>query len=329
MFEVFKSRCSVQFSCMYATPLMSWLAKHFTSLALNGFAAFKSIKPLKSCSQNSITMNTESREFPTTISDTSTMLGWAMLSKMRASRSAVIGKPSFSFSILTFFNAAILPLSLSLARKTTPYVPSSILFICSNANTLRHVAVESKKRSFFFSSREGEDETCLPRVSRSRIAAISSPPASEVDGGRSFFGNSSSSSSGTCSRSGDGDVDGRLKVSGENAWAGGPRDGPSMAPKSESASSVFFCPSPDTTVSSSPASRASRSPNASPNASGSFVFPSRPKSTLAFPVCFSISSALSAFATFGVSESSRGVTSPSLEGVRMAMICATFTPVTA
>ena len=50
-------------------------------------------------------MNTESRLLPTTISETSTTLGWCIDSKMFASLSAVIGKPSRSFSIFTFFNA--------------------------------------------------------------------------------------------------------------------------------------------------------------------------------------------------------------------------------
>ena len=63
------------------------------------------MKPFRSCSQNSITMNTESNELPTTISDTSTTLGWCMESRMFASRRAVCGNPSRSFSIFTFFSA--------------------------------------------------------------------------------------------------------------------------------------------------------------------------------------------------------------------------------
>ena len=78
------------------------------------------MKPFRSCSQNSITMNTESSDAPTTISATSTTLGWRIAIRMFASRRAVRGNPSRSFSIFTFFRAFTSPVRLSRALNTTP-----------------------------------------------------------------------------------------------------------------------------------------------------------------------------------------------------------------
>ena len=65
---------------------------------------------------------------PTTISLTVTTLGCWEMRRVLISRKEVMGKPSFSFSILRRFKATISFVLRSMARYTTPYVPSSTLF---------------------------------------------------------------------------------------------------------------------------------------------------------------------------------------------------------
>mmetsp|Transcript_29599 Transcript_29599/g.96400 ORF Transcript_29599/g.96400 Transcript_29599/m.96400 type:complete len:205 (+) Transcript_29599:1330-1944(+) len=139
MLDVLRSRWRTQLSWRYAIPERSCRMRHFTSATVNG-CRIESIKAFKSCSINSITMKMLSSELPTTTSETLTMFGCLKLSKMLISRSDVIGKPSRSFSILTFFSAFTSPERLSRARNTTPYVPSSMWLSFSNSFTLRQLA---------------------------------------------------------------------------------------------------------------------------------------------------------------------------------------------
>jgi len=64
---------------------------------------------------------------PMTISRTLTMNLCLAKSRVLISRSDVIGKPSFSFSILSLLSATMSPVAVSRALYTTPYAPSSIL----------------------------------------------------------------------------------------------------------------------------------------------------------------------------------------------------------
>lgn len=63
---------------------------------------------------------------PTTTSRIPTTFSCLHTMSELISRNAVIGNPFFSSSSLSFFSATMSPVSLSLARNTTPYEPSSI-----------------------------------------------------------------------------------------------------------------------------------------------------------------------------------------------------------
>lgn len=102
-------------------------------------------KVLRSCSMKSMTMNTltksqtvkRSRKHqgtywvnvsPTTTSRMPTTFSCLHTISALISLNAVIGNPCFSSSSLSFLRATISPVSLSRARNTTPYDPSSIEF---------------------------------------------------------------------------------------------------------------------------------------------------------------------------------------------------------
>jgi len=107
----------------YSTAWSSCRHRHLLSASVNG-TRIVSRSLARSCSQYSNTRNIALGFLPFTTLSRLTMFLWREDWRIRTSRSAVTGMPSRSLSMRTFFRATTSPFCLSLARYTTPYVPS-------------------------------------------------------------------------------------------------------------------------------------------------------------------------------------------------------------